>query len=277
MAYKFEEYSVGGNGGSVELDTTLTQAGKAADAKAVGDALANVSGGGSSGGGNNYDIEIYGVMIAGNGAPIKAPLETFIKMSYEADCNVDIEVVSAQPASIQISSITNGGTIYVKVVESTGVAYANVGMGVMTVGTIMFQNVGLDKGWAYIAGDEQGVYAVRTAKGYGSTKVITLVNASFNGGGTGNKPTSRDLKAIREDFANTVLICIFNTGRTVILRPAQCVEGTSGGVYMYSSAVPYLVEDQMSFVGARIATDGETITDEDGEIWFKSWEIGLTQ
>ena len=39
----------------------------------------------------------------------------------------------------------------------------------------------------------------------------------------------------------------------------------------------YLVEDQMSFVGARIATDGETITDEDGEIWFKSWEIGLTQ
>ena len=32
-----------GGGGSVDLDTTLTQSGKAADAKAVGDALANVS------------------------------------------------------------------------------------------------------------------------------------------------------------------------------------------------------------------------------------------
>lgn len=36
--------SVGG-GSKIELDTTLTQSGKAADAKAVGDALANISGG----------------------------------------------------------------------------------------------------------------------------------------------------------------------------------------------------------------------------------------
>lgn len=36
--------SVGGGGSKIELDTTLTQPGKAADAKAVGDALANISG-----------------------------------------------------------------------------------------------------------------------------------------------------------------------------------------------------------------------------------------
>ena len=38
----------GGGGSTVELDTTLTQSGKAADAKAVGDALANISGDGLS-------------------------------------------------------------------------------------------------------------------------------------------------------------------------------------------------------------------------------------
>lgn len=37
----------GGGGSTVELDTTLTQSGKAADAKAVGDALANVTVSGS--------------------------------------------------------------------------------------------------------------------------------------------------------------------------------------------------------------------------------------
>ena len=36
----------GGGGSTVELDTTLTQSGKAADAKAVGDALANIEAGG---------------------------------------------------------------------------------------------------------------------------------------------------------------------------------------------------------------------------------------
>ena len=39
-----ENTGAGGGGGSVELDTTLTQSGKAADAKAVGDALAELEG-----------------------------------------------------------------------------------------------------------------------------------------------------------------------------------------------------------------------------------------
>ena len=42
---KFDSNNFGG--ASVELDTTLTQSGKAADAKAVGDALANVTVSGS--------------------------------------------------------------------------------------------------------------------------------------------------------------------------------------------------------------------------------------
>ena len=48
---EYVDNAVGGGGGSVELDTTLTQAGKAADAKAVGDRLAFISSGGGGGGG----------------------------------------------------------------------------------------------------------------------------------------------------------------------------------------------------------------------------------
>lgn len=48
IAEEFLPAGVGGGGGStVELDTTLTQSGKAADAKAVGDALANATVSGS--------------------------------------------------------------------------------------------------------------------------------------------------------------------------------------------------------------------------------------
>lgn len=50
---KLREQGVGGGGGSIELDTTLTQRGKAADAKAVGNALdeleAKIGEGGSGG------------------------------------------------------------------------------------------------------------------------------------------------------------------------------------------------------------------------------------
>lgn len=50
MAYKFDKiYDSGGGGGgggeNIELDTTLTQSGKAADSKAVGDAIAKINSG----------------------------------------------------------------------------------------------------------------------------------------------------------------------------------------------------------------------------------------
>ena len=46
-SYTNQHGGSGGGGSAVELDTTLSEAGKAADAKAVGDALANVTVNGS--------------------------------------------------------------------------------------------------------------------------------------------------------------------------------------------------------------------------------------
>lgn len=58
----------GGGGSTVELDTTLTQSGKAADAKAVGDALANVAFT------NVIDTDKYGITAADYVAPFTASM-----------------------------------------------------------------------------------------------------------------------------------------------------------------------------------------------------------
>ena len=57
----------GGGGSTVELDTTLSKAGKAADAKAVGDALANISGDGLSKTEKNLILTLFkNAMYTGN-------------------------------------------------------------------------------------------------------------------------------------------------------------------------------------------------------------------
>lgn len=58
----------GGGGASIELDTTLTQSGKAADAKAVGDALANVAFT------DVIDTDKYGITAADYVAPFTAAM-----------------------------------------------------------------------------------------------------------------------------------------------------------------------------------------------------------
>ena len=65
--------SVGGGGSKVELDTTLTQPGKAADAKAVGDALAKVDGG-AGGVSDKIDTKKYGIVAADYVAPFTAAM-----------------------------------------------------------------------------------------------------------------------------------------------------------------------------------------------------------
>ena len=68
-----------GGGSAVELDTTLSKAGKAADAKAVGDALNRLSGGTGGGGGEGGSGESY-VFYAIYGTTTFAE----IKAAYEA-------------------------------------------------------------------------------------------------------------------------------------------------------------------------------------------------
>ena len=61
------EIPFSGSGSTVELDTTLSEAGKAADAKAVGDALANISGDGLSKTEKNLILTLFkNAMYTGN-------------------------------------------------------------------------------------------------------------------------------------------------------------------------------------------------------------------
>ena len=84
--------SVGGGGSKIELDTTLTQSGKAADAKAVGDALATLTLG------QHTDGLIY---IFLNGKPVGSGLEI----------SVVVPVWGQPVADNAILSITKGQTV----------------------------------------------------------------------------------------------------------------------------------------------------------------------
>lgn len=64
-----------GGGSAVELDTTLSKAGKAADAKAVGDALNRLSGGTGGGGGGGESAVFYAIYGTTTLAEIKAAHE----------------------------------------------------------------------------------------------------------------------------------------------------------------------------------------------------------
>jgi hypothetical protein len=166
----------GGNGTTVSLDKTLTKEGYAADAKAVGDALAKL-------GGATESAEIYIIGEFGDGTRVKSLYDYItLTVSNGAPVELNIMVVDALPDTlIPITDLTGPYNIYVD--KSTGIAYGYVNNEVQTIGSFLF---GADRGWTtdINAETENGFYCVRTvannASGGGILDVDTLPTDDIN-------------------------------------------------------------------------------------------------
>lgn len=201
--YKFEEIGggSGGGGGSVELDTTLEKAGKAADAAAVGKAIdevknkqydvwdnalhisfdgvswtkacdlptTNVSTGGTSGGSSSKPIDIF---VKRNG--IIQSVESFIAGTGIASAvrkylfvtkptNAELEIMH----ETTIDSNARGEYAHLYIAEDTGIAYIKVVLGglaqAVAIGGMLFEDITKDRGWANDLSDmsADGVYCMR--------------------------------------------------------------------------------------------------------------------
>lgn len=154
LEYFLKEYSGGNSGGgsggggsSIKLDTTLTKEGYAADAKAVGDAIAKFY----------TDVDIY---IVTGGQRI-----TFEDAMAMGGSNVvwHKQIVETLPENLKSSAVAYGDG-YLYIVRNTGFVYINIGGNVMTVGFMLTQAEDVDHGWTVDikAATEDGVYCVGT-------------------------------------------------------------------------------------------------------------------
>lgn len=197
---------------TIEVDSTLTQAGKAADAKAVGiklnscaskewvtNAISNAETIGVGG----------GVEVLVRDGDIISSLEQAAELSSGIKVKVETQVVQELPSTLTPSQMTDGGTAYIYVVLGTGVAYADVGYGAMTLGMITFEEAGWDKGWVESIADitEEGFYCIQKAA-KGSTDIELI--ADFNNQSyTFNQGDIEKASANVKDFAHTVLLVKF--------------------------------------------------------------------
>lgn len=133
--------STGGGGASVELDTTLTQAGKAADAKAVGDAI------------NGVEVYVTGMS--------DEPIPLGIALQNEG-YSYDMQIVDALPDQLTLSD-TSANFFHLYLLRSDGVLYLDAGAGTMTLGKVFVGVEGYDKGWTtdLYSKTGMGVYSVR--------------------------------------------------------------------------------------------------------------------
>lgn len=196
----------------IQVDSTLTQAGYAADAKAVGiklnscaskewvtNAISNAETIGVGG----------GVEVLVRDGDIISSLEQAAELSSGIKVKVETQVVQELPSTLTPSQMTDGGTAYIYVVLGTGVAYADVGYGAMTLGMITFEEAGWDKGWVESIADitEEGFYCIQKAA-KGSTDIELI--ADFNNQSyTFNQGDIEKASANVKDFAHTVLLVKF--------------------------------------------------------------------
>lgn len=203
----YEFIDIGGS--NIDLDTTLSVDGKAADAGAVGlrftqvdnaiAALGNAGGGsGGASGLNNDGVEIF---IIPPGMPPMA-LGTALITVMSLNCIINTQVVETLPSTLEPSTLENGSTINVYVVESTGIGYCDVGIGAMPLGLIAFEAYGMDKGWSSDVAAEvnPGVYAVRKSD---ICKGNPIVHLEVQASDATTTLTAADWVKVQGDFFNT--------------------------------------------------------------------------
>jgi hypothetical protein len=198
-------------GGSVELDTTLTKAGKAADAKAVGDAL-------------GIKKEVY---IVANGVAYTLPL--IAKLQHDIEVTVKLNFVSSRPSTVEPSAVVDGGTIYLYVVDSTGIVYVDIGEGIQSLGEAFLQSQEYDRGWTNDANaeTETGVYCEYKLQKSGGVTIIKIPDFE----GDNYQLPKEDFEKMRADFVNTVLV--WGDIMPRVLYPARTQ--MSNDVFYYSS------------------------------------------
>ncbi len=152
-----------------ELDKTLTQENKAADAKATGEAIVSIKSTINDLHTTGAEVWLVGVM--------EQPLN-YADLAKEDGGTVEIHVVDQLPDTLTPVDMENL-IIPVYVVESTGIAYCNFDGSVMTMGQMLFEGAeGYDKGWATDINSETeiGIYSVRAFKDFAEKKDITWEN-----------------------------------------------------------------------------------------------------
>lgn len=149
-----------------ELDKTLTQENKAADAKATGEAITSLK---STIDDLHTDVEIW--MYDG------VQSFDFVEFNKEQGATVNIELVDTLPETLPPLDEENM-TITVYVVNGTGIVYGNMMGQTITLGESLFGDESFNRGWTtdINAETEKGIYSVRAYKDFAEKKDITWEN-----------------------------------------------------------------------------------------------------
>lgn len=192
---------------------------------ALQEALASLQGKAAGSGGatsSNDGAEIFVVTTETVVSLYQAILAT-----YGFQCQIKTQVVETLPDSLEQSTIENGGTIYVYVVESTGVIYGDIGSGVLSLGYALFESDGFDKGWSSdVASEtEMGVYAVRKSD---ICKGDTTIYLELQEGESTATLTRADWVKVQGDFENTsIRVSIITTDGSfidIVLHPSAILD-----------------------------------------------------
>lgn len=175
---------------------------------------------GSIGGGVN-DVDIVVAWEEG-GILTYFTLPQVILGEYGINVGLNIEVVRSLPNTIVTSQLFEGGTIYLYVVQSTGIVYVDIGYGTMTLGAAVFQSAGFDKGFAdgIMNITEAGIFCIQSTPQKSTViDVITDVAAGTRSFLQG------DIDKMKANFANT------------ILRDMWVVNGIVSGTFVYHPCI----------------------------------------
>ena len=95
--------------------------------------------------------------------------------------NLAIQIVQTLPEKLIVSEVS--GYVYAYVVESTGIAYADLGYGIMSAGMFLLSNDAFNKGWATDINSvtEHGVYCVRKPTAYNVKSIDELPSNAVDG------------------------------------------------------------------------------------------------
>ena len=137
------------------------------------------------------------VYVAG-AADAPMTLAELILAEYGVNCVVNTQVIETLPGTLMTSTIVEGGSIYLYVVESTGVAYGDLGGGTATLGYGIFNVEGYDRGWSTDINSETeiGCYCVRDETEYIYYAYKNGVWTELSGGNTTDKYGSADIYVV---------------------------------------------------------------------------------